>query len=148
MNQNRADSGIPYDSIGKENALATLGVLFIGQSVQRLTTNGGQPIYLTTSAYAPIFNVISRSKVGGVPTPVWILMVCAVVCYLALHRMGFGRYVPAIGVKSGVAWYSAIRVPFTLAQVYVGAAFLAGVAGILLSANVRSYVRCPETPIS
>jgi hypothetical protein len=68
MNQNQADSGIPYDSIGKENALATLGVLFIGQSVQRLTTNGGQPIYLTTSAYAPIFNVTSRSKVGGVPT--------------------------------------------------------------------------------
>lgn len=120
--------------------LATLGVLFIGQSVQRLTTNGGQPIYLTTSAYAPIFNVISRSKVGGVPTPVWILMVCAGVCYLALHRMGFGRYVRAIGVKPGVAWYSGIRVPFTLAQVYVGAAFLAGIAGILLSANVRSYV--------
>jgi ribose transport system permease protein len=73
-------------------------------------------------------------------------MVCAAVCYLALHRMGFGRYVRAIGVKPGVAWYSGIRVPFTLAQVYVGAAFLAGVADILLSANVRSYVRCPERP--
>jgi ribose transport system permease protein len=33
-------------------------------------------------------------------------MVCAAVCYLALHRMGFGRYVRAIGVKPGVAWYS------------------------------------------
>jgi ribose/xylose/arabinose/galactoside ABC-type transport system permease subunit len=33
--------------------LATLGILFIGQSVQRLTTNGGQPIYLTTGDYAP-----------------------------------------------------------------------------------------------
>jgi ribose transport system permease protein len=120
--------------------LATLGVLFIGQSVQRLTTNGGQPIYLTTSAYVPVFGAISRSRVGGVPTPVWTLIACAVVCYLLLHRMGFGRYVRAIGVKPGVAWYSGIRVPFTLAQVYVGAALLAGVAGILLSANVRSYV--------
>jgi ribose transport system permease protein len=120
--------------------LATLGVLFIGQSVQRLATNGGQPIYLTTSAYAPIFLAIARSSFLRVPTPVWVLIICALACYLALHRMGFGRYVQAIGVGPGVAWYSGIRVPFTLAQVYVAAALLAGIAGILLSANVRSYV--------
>jgi hypothetical protein len=60
--------------------------------------------------------------------------------FLVLHRMGFGRYVRAIGAKPGVAWYSGIRVPFTLAQVYVGAAFLSGIAGILLSSSVRSYV--------
>jgi len=120
--------------------LATLGVLFIGQSVQRLATNGGQPIYLTTSAHAPVFSAIARSTFLGVPTPVWVLIACAVVCHLALHRRGFGRYVRAIGVKPGVAWYSGIQVPFTLAQVYVAAAFLSGIAGILLSANVRSYV--------
>jgi ribose transport system permease protein len=120
--------------------LATLGVLFIGQSVQRLATNGGQPIYLTTNTYAPIFDAISRSRFFVMPTPVWILIVCAIACYLALHRMGFGRYVHAIGVKPGVAWYSGIRVPFTLAQVYVAAAVLAGIAGVILSANVRSYV--------
>lgn len=120
--------------------LATLGILFIGQSIQRLTTNGGQPIYLTTGTYAPTFNAISRSTFLGLPTPVWILIVCVVACYLVLHRMGFGRYVRAIGAKPGVAWYSGIRVPFTLAQVYIGAAFLCGIAGILLSSNVRSYV--------
>jgi len=120
--------------------LATLGVLFIGQSVQRLTTNGGQPIYLTTGEYAPIFSAISRSTILGLPTPVWVLLACTIVCYLALHRMGFGRYVRAIGAKPGVAWYSGIRVPFTLAKVYIGAAVLCGVAGILLSSSVRSYV--------
>lgn len=120
--------------------LATLGVLFIGQSVQRLTTNGGQPIYLTTGEYAPIFSAISRSSFLGLPTPVWVLVACVAASYLVLHRMGFGRYVRAIGAKPGVAWYSGIRVPFTLAQVYVGAALLCGIAGILLSSSVRSYV--------
>ncbi|MDX8452322.1 ABC transporter permease [Mesorhizobium sp. VK9D] len=120
--------------------LATLGILFIGQSVQRLATNGGQPIYLTTGAYTPVFAAISRSSFLGLPTPVWILIGCTIVCYLALHRMGFGRYVRAIGAKPGVAWYSGIRVPFTLAKVYVGAAFLCGIAGIILSSSVRSYV--------
>jgi ribose transport system permease protein len=120
--------------------LATLGVLFIGESVQRLTTNGGLPIYLTTGAYAPTFAAISRSSLLGLPTPVWILAACILVCYLALHRMGFGRYVAAIGAKPGVAWYSGVRVPFTLARVYVATAFLCGVAGILLSSSVRSYV--------
>jgi ribose transport system permease protein len=120
--------------------LATLGILFIGQSVQRLTTNGGQPIYLTTGDYAPIFSAISRSSFLGLPTPVWVLLGCILMSFLVLHRMGFGRYVRAIGAKPGVAWYSGIRVPFTLAQVYVGAAFLSGIAGILLSSSVRSYV--------
>jgi len=120
--------------------LATLGVLFIGQSAQRLATNGGQPIYLTTSAHAQTFAAISRSSFLGLPTPVWILIACIAACYLAVHRMAFGRYARAIGAKPGVAWYSGIRVPFTLAQVYVGAAFLCGIAGILLSSSVRSYV--------
>ncbi|ABN76140.1 ABC transporter permease [Cereibacter sphaeroides] len=120
--------------------LATLGVLFIGQSVQRLATGGGQPIYLVTKDYAAIFNAISRSSLLGVPTPVWVLILCVLATWLALHRMGFGRQVQAIGARPGVAWYSGIRVPSRLTQVYILAAVLAGITGILLSATVRSYV--------
>lgn len=120
--------------------LATLGVLFIGQSVQRLATGGGQPIYLVTKDYAATFNAIARTSLFGIPTPVWVLILCLVGAYLALHRMGFGRQVQAIGARPGVAWYSGIRVPNRLTQVYILAAVLAGITGILLSSTVRSYV--------
>jgi ribose transport system permease protein len=120
--------------------LATLGVLFIGQSIQQIATGGGNPIYLVGAKFAPIFNGISRTQILGVPLPVIILGLCIVVVYLLLQRSVFGRYVSAMGSQPGVAWYSGIRVPFNLSMVYIISALLCGIAGILLSATVRSYV--------
>ncbi len=120
--------------------LATLGILFIGQSTQQLASRGGQPIYLTRAEFAPTFEAISRTDLLGIPTPVVVLMACAFAVYLALHHGAFGRYVRALGAQPGVAWYSGVRVPVQLSIVYVASAFLSGIAGILLSATVKSYV--------
>lgn len=120
--------------------LATLGVLFIGQSVQQIATGGGQPIYLVTGEFAKLFNAIVRTQFIGLPTSVWILVLCAIAVYLLLHRSVFGRYVRAFGAQPGVAWYSGIRVPFNMSMVYIACALLCGIAGILLSSTVRSYV--------
>lgn len=120
--------------------LATLGILFIGQSTQQLASRGGQPIYLTRAEFAPTFEAISRTDLLGIPTPVIVLIICAVAVYLALHHGAFGRYVRALGAQPGVAWYSGVRVPVQLSIVYVASAFLSGIAGLLLSATVKSYV--------
>ena len=120
--------------------LATLGVLFIGQSTQQLATGGGQPIYLVSGAFGAQFNLISRTSLLGIPTPVSVLIVCIVAVYLLMHRSVFGQYVQALGAQPGVAWYSGIRVARQLSLVYIASAALAGVTGILLSATVKSYV--------
>jgi ribose transport system permease protein len=120
--------------------LATLGMLFIGQSAQQLATSGGQPIYMTSGYAGDQFNAIARTTLAGVPTPVIILVLCAIAAHLLLHRSVFGRYVQAMGAQPGVAWYSGIRVPRELSLVYIGGALLAGITGILLSATVKSYV--------
>ena len=120
--------------------LATLGVLFIGQSTQQLATAGGQPIYLITGEPARHFDQIARTALAHVPTPVIVLIGCALVVYLVLQRSVFGRQIVALGVQPGVARYSGIRVAQQLSWVYVGCAFLAGITGILLSATVKSYV--------
>ncbi len=120
--------------------LATLGVLFIGNSTQRLATNGGVPIYLTRAEYAASFDAIARTGLFGIPTPIWVLIAASILVYLLLHRMVFGRYVATLGAKPGVAWYSGVRVPRQLSFVFVACALLCGVSGILLSATVRSYV--------
>jgi ribose transport system permease protein len=115
--------------------LATLGVLFIGQSTQQLATGGGQPIYLITGEPARHFDQISRTALAHVPTPVIVLIVCAFVVYLLLHRSVFGRQIVALGLQPGVARYSGIRVARQLSWVYVACALLAGITGILLSAT-------------
>ena len=120
--------------------LATLGVLFIGKSVQQLATQGGVPIYLTRAEFAAPFDAIARTAPLGIPTPIIVLILCIIAVYLALHRSVFGRYVSALGATPGVAWYSGVRVPFQLSIVFISCSLLCGVAGILLSSTVRSYV--------
>ncbi|UPA26800.1 ABC transporter permease [Shinella oryzae] len=120
--------------------LATLGVLFIGQSVQQIATGGGQPIYLVTGDFASVFNAIVRTRILGLPMPLIVLAVGVGAVYAALHHSVFGRYVRTFGAQPGVAWYSGIRVLFNMSMVYVACAILCGVAGILLSSTVRSYV--------
>ncbi|MFK7856375.1 MAG: ABC transporter permease [Granulosicoccus sp.] len=120
--------------------LATLGVLFIGSSVQRLATNGGTPVTLTTQEYSHIFKAISDLPLLGFPAPVWVLLICSIVVYLLLHKMDFGRFVAVLGARPGVALYSGVRVPRELSKVFVYCAVLCGIAGILLSSQVKSYI--------
>ncbi|MCY6381553.1 ABC transporter permease [Hoeflea prorocentri] len=120
--------------------LATLGVLFIGSSVQRLSTNGGTPITLTTEQYAPTFRAISDTQILGLALPIWILILCSIAVYVVLHKMVFGRYVAMLGAKPGVALYSGVRVPRELSKVFVFCSVLCGIAGILLSSQVKSYI--------
>ncbi len=120
--------------------LATLGVLFIGKSVQQLATQGGNPIYLTRAEYAGTFDAITRTSLFGIPTPMIVLLVCAVAVYLAVHRSVFGRYIAALGAQPGVAWYSGVRVQLYLSAAFIACSLLSAVTGILLSSTVRSYV--------
>ncbi|RVV97082.1 ABC transporter permease [Mesobaculum littorinae] len=120
--------------------LATLGVLFIGETVQRVSTQGGVPIYLTRGEYSAPFDAIVRTGLFGVPTPVIVLIVAALAVYIALHRSVFGRYVSALGAAPDVVRYSGIRVPLHMSMVFIACAAISGVAGILLSSTVRSYV--------
>lgn len=120
--------------------LATLGVLFIGQSVQQLSTDGGNPIYLFSSAVAPKFSFIGHGKLLGVAIPLWIVAASYLGAFVALQHTRFGRYVYALGAEPGVAWYSGLSIRRDTAVVYVLSAISAGVAGIILSCTVRSYV--------
>ncbi len=119
--------------------LATLGVLFIGQSVQQLATDGGQPIYLVSSDAAQAFAFIGHGKMLGLPLPLWIVGVAYLIVYGLLHHTRFGRYTYALGAQPGVAWYSGLRINRDTAAVFIIGALLSGIAGIILSATVRSY---------
>jgi len=120
--------------------LATLGTLFIGESVQQLATNGGQPIYLITGNLPRGFTEIGRESFWGVPVPLCVVAVGIAGFLLLAQRTRFGREVGAIGAQSGVAWYSGIQVQRTTGLVYLLSALVCGVAGIILSSTVKAYV--------
>jgi ribose/xylose/arabinose/galactoside ABC-type transport system permease subunit len=120
--------------------LATLGTLFIGESVQQLATNGGQPIYLITGNLPAGFTFIGRGILLGVPFPFYIVGASIVAFFLLIHATRFGRQIIAFGAKAGVAWYSGVRVRHLSAWVYILSAIVCGIAGIVLSSTVKAYV--------
>ncbi len=120
--------------------LATLGTLFIGQSLQQLTTGGGQPIYLVSTPAAAAFSFIGHGSVAAVPIPLLITLACVVFMHLLLQHTRFGRHVTALGAQPAVALYSGLRVSRGTGIVYILSAVLCGITGIILSCTVRSYV--------
>src|SRR5580704_13256282 len=127
-------------SLGITPFLATLGSLFIGESVQQVATNGGQPIYLITGTLPAAFTYIGHGSLLGVPFSLCLAITLTIGYYLLTERTRFGRNVVALGANPSVAWYSGGRVRSTSALVYVLSAVTCGVAGIVLSATIKSYV--------
>jgi ribose transport system permease protein len=112
--------------------LATLGTLFIGESVQQLVTDGGTPVYLISGPAIPIFRTINTSSL-------WIVAVSSLLMLLLLAASSFGRRVTVMGISSEVARYSGLAVSRDTVVVMVLAAILAGIAGVVLSSSVQIY---------
>jgi ribose transport system permease protein len=125
--------------LGISPFLATLGVLFVGESVQQLATNGGTPIYLVSNFPAAGLDALAHGTALGVPAPLWILLAAVIVVQVLLGRTPFGRHVRAIGAAP-VARYSGLPVRRATWLVYLLSALLCGVSGLLLAATVKSYV--------
>ncbi|WP_454684177.1 ABC transporter permease [Ancylobacter moscoviensis] len=120
--------------------LATLGTLFIGHSLQQLTTDGGNPVYVPTGSIPPALAFIGHGAVLGVPLALWLVAVLAIGAWLLLAKSRFGREVLAVGTEPQVALYSGLPVRAVLAFIYIASAAIASIAGILISANVNAYV--------
>ncbi|MBZ5788714.1 ABC transporter permease [Burkholderia contaminans] len=135
-----AFNGALIAGLGIAPFLATLGTLFIGQTVQQLATGGGQPVYLLNLALPPLFGALAHGTLAGVPVPLWCVIVLAVVVHVALVHSAFGRHSAALGAQPGVARYSGLPVAATVVATCVASALVYGVVGLLLSSTVKAYV--------
>lgn len=133
-------NGFLIVGLGITPFLATLGTLFIGRSVQQLTTGGGIPNYLPKAKVPPEAVFLAHGQILGIATPLWVVVAIVAIFALLLRSTVFGRQVTAIGVQSTVAWYSGLPVRRDLVLVYALAALVSAAAGILLSTTVNAYV--------
>lgn len=116
--------------------LATLGTLFIGTSVQQLLSDGGQPIYIAPA----VLPGITSQRLFGVPLPLWLVLLVALVYGLILARGRLGREILALGTQPQLAHYSGLSLRLIALRVFFGSALACAVAGILLSSTVNAYV--------
>lgn len=112
-----------------EPFIVTLGTLGIFRATLTWLSDGGA-ITLDNDladAYAPVY----YAAVLGIPVPVWVFLVVALLGAAILNRTAYGRYVQAIGSNEQVARYAAVDVDFTKMMTYVLLGACVGVATLL-----------------
>jgi len=112
-----------------EPFIVTLGTLGIFRATLTWLSDGGA-ITLDNDladAYAPVF----YGAVLGVPVPVWVFLLVAVVGAAILNRTAYGRYVQAVGSNEQVARYAAVDVDRIKVITYVLLGVCVGIATLL-----------------
>src|SRR5438067_4357632 len=112
-----------------EPFIVTLGTLGIFRSVLTWLSDGGA---LTldmnlSDTYGPVY----YQSVLGVPLPVWVFALVAVLGAVILNRTAYGQHVQAIGSNEQVARYAAIRVDRAKVATYLLLGVCVAVATIL-----------------
>ncbi|MFT3202893.1 ABC transporter permease [Klebsiella pneumoniae] len=105
--------------------LATLGTWFIASSAERIYTDGGGAI--AYRRMAPEYHDLAVGNLGGIPTPVAIVLALWLAAWLVTERTLWGKYVRAIGQNSEAARIAGIRDRLTM------------LGGLILSANLRQF---------
>jgi ribose transport system permease protein len=112
-----------------EPFIVTLGTLGIFRAYLTYLSNGGAITLDNTlaDAYAPVY----YGAVLGVPMPVWVFLVVALLGAVILNRTAYGRYVQAIGSNEQVARYAAVDVDRIKLLTYVLLGVCVGIATLL-----------------
>ncbi len=119
--------------VGMQPIIATLILMVAGRGVAQLVT-GGQIITI----YYPPYAYLGNGFLAGLPFAAVLAAAVIALTQLLLSRTPLGLYVRAIGINPVAARIAGIRAkPITLA-LYGFCGLLAGVAGLIVSSNVRS----------
>ena len=113
--------------------IATLGMMSVIRGFDYITTNG-QVVFGVPEA----FGALGSGKVLGIPVPLILLIVIAIIAHFLLSRTRLGRYTYALGSNREAARLSGIAVRKYLIAVYVILGLLAGFGGMVASSRVYS----------
>src|ERR1700712_1809250 len=112
-----------------EPFIVTLGTLGIYRAYLTYFSNGGAITLDNDLAdvYAPVY----YASLLGIPIPVLVFAVVALIGGLILNRTAYGRYVQAIGSNEQVARYAAVGVDNVKIMTYVLLGVCVGIATLL-----------------
>jgi len=113
--------------------IATLGTMSIYRSLVIYFGQAGN-IESQNSTYREI----GSGVVLGLPVPVWLFFIIAILLHVFLTSTRSGRYICAVGANQQVARYSAITVWFYKFIPYAITGFTVGVAALMWSSRLNS----------
>jgi ribose transport system permease protein len=107
--------------------IATLGTTGVFRGLALILTNG-----LPVSQLPAKLRVIGQDRLLGIPIPILITVLVAVIFYVILSHTVYGRYLFSIGSNYEATRLSGIKVSKYIIITYMVEGMLAAVAGIIL----------------
>jgi galactofuranose transport system permease protein len=126
-------NGLLVARIGMQPIIATLILMVAGRGIAQLITNG----QIITIYYAPYF-FIGTGYLLGLPFSVFIVTAVYAAVSLAMTRTALGLFIQSVGVNPSAARVAGVKARSITVWVYAFCGVCAGVAGLLISSNVKS----------
>ena len=113
--------------VGLQPFIVTLGTLSTFRALALIYT-GGNPVLGIPDSFRAIFN----SAPFGIPTPVIIVAIVALITWGVLKKTPFGEYLLAVGGNEEAAHIAGVPIARTKIAAYVISGTLAALAGMIL----------------
>ena len=126
-------NGLLVAKVGMQPIIATLILMVAGRGIAQLITSG----QIITIYYAPYF-FLGSGYLFGLPFSVYVAALVFALLYLAITRSALGLFIQAVGINPGAARVAGVRARRIVVGAYMFCGFCAGVAGLLISSNVKS----------
>jgi ribose transport system permease protein len=116
--------------------IMTLGMMVIARGVS-MTISEGQPISIR-GAIGDSFEWLGAGDLVGIPVPVWLLLIIAILSSWILTYTPFGRQIYAVGDNAEAARLSGINVNLVTFKVYIISGVLAAVSSLILVSRLTT----------
>ncbi len=126
-------NGFMVSTIGIPALIATFATQTAFSGIALIICDG-QPI----NGFTEVFKVFGQGKVGPIPVPVIIMILCFALGAFILNKTYFGRYFYAVGGNIEAARLSGIRTGRVKYLVFALSGFFAGLAGLVLLSRTNS----------
>ncbi|WP_325894355.1 ABC transporter permease [Grimontia sp. NTOU-MAR1] len=125
-------NGFLVTFIGIQPIIATLILMVAGRGVAQLITDGR---VLTFNF--PSFEFIGNGYVLGVPTPILIVLGMYGLTAWLMRATSLGLFIASVGANPKASYYLGMNEKFTKMFVYVFCGLCAGLAGMILAADIK-----------
>lgn len=126
-------NGLLVVHAGMQPIIATLILMIAGRGIAQLITDG----QIITIYYAP-YAFLGNGYLLGLPFALLLALLVALSLHAVLTRTALGLFVRAVGFNPLAAHVTGIRARLLSMLLYAFCSLTAGIAGLLISSNVRS----------
>jgi simple sugar transport system permease protein len=126
-------NGILVSRFNIQPMVGTLVLMVAGRGIAQLITNG----QIITVYYQPYF-FIGNGYLFGLPFALFITAAVFIFAWIMTRRTAIGLFVESVGVNAKSSFVSGIDAKNIKLMAYTFCGFCAGVAGLIVSSNIKS----------